>query len=121
MSVSSWPVTALALRPPGHILDHQIDRPDHDARAAPRRRRWAFARNEPRSLKHAHHLAVADAAGRGVLGVDGEARLALAPHEDRLGREGGVQEVMGGRRDEGERVPLRELGSADETLSRGGT
>ena len=27
MSVSSWLVTALALRPPGHIFDHQTERP----------------------------------------------------------------------------------------------
>ena len=50
MSVSSWPVTALALRPPGHIFAHQIDRPTTTPGRASSETR-AVARNEPRSLK----------------------------------------------------------------------
>ena len=50
MSVSSWLVTALALRPPGQSLGHQIERPTTTpGRAASETR--ARARNEPRSLK----------------------------------------------------------------------
>ena len=44
--------------------------------------------------------------------------LALAPHEERLRREGGVQEVVRGRRDEGERIAPRELGRARRPLAR---
>jgi len=50
MSVSSWLVTALALRPPGHIFDHQIERPTTTPGRASSETR-AVARNEPRSLK----------------------------------------------------------------------
>ena len=50
MSVSSWPVTALALRPPGHIFDHQMDSPTTTPGRASSETR-AVARNEPRSLK----------------------------------------------------------------------
>src|SRR3989304_1128947 len=50
MSVSSWLVTALALRPPGHILAHQIERPTTPpGRAA--LEILARARKVPRSLK----------------------------------------------------------------------
>src|SRR3972149_3710099 len=50
MSVSSWLVTALALRPPGHILAHQIERPTTTpGRAA--LEILARARKAPRSLK----------------------------------------------------------------------
>src|SRR5687768_5216488 len=50
MSVSRWLVTAFALRPPGHIFAHQIDRPTTTpGRAAAETR--AFAWNDPRSLK----------------------------------------------------------------------
>ena len=105
MSVSSWPVTALALRPPGHILAHQIERPTTTpGRAASETR--ALARKEPRSLKTRTMPPSAMPRARGVAGVDREARLALAPHEDRLRREGRVQEVVRGRRDERERVAL---------------
>ena len=50
MSVSSWLVTAFALRPPGDSFGHQMDRPT----ATPGRAASdtsARATNEPRSLK----------------------------------------------------------------------
>ena len=50
MSASSWLVTALALRPPGHIFDHQMERPTtRPGRAASETS--ARARKAPRSLK----------------------------------------------------------------------
>src|SRR5688572_23915760 len=48
-------------------------------------------------VEGADHLTIGDAAGRRVLRMDGEAGAALPAHEDGLGRERGVQEMMGGR------------------------
>ena len=51
-------------------------------------------------------------------GVDRDARLALAAHEHRLRREGRVQEVVRGRRDEREREALGERRRARRALAR---
>jgi hypothetical protein len=64
-------------------------------------------------------LAVGDPAGGGVPRVDGQARAALAADEDGLGGEGGVEEMMRGRRDEGQGIAPGQLGALC-TLSRGG-
>ena len=120
MSVSSWPVTAFALRPPGHIFDHQIERPTTTPGRASSETR-AVARNEPRSLKVRTCRPSAMPRAAASLGVDGEGRLALAADEGRLRGEGGVQEVMRGRRDEGERDTAGRAPGCWSTFSRGGT
>ena len=56
MSVSSWLVTALALRPPGHIFAHQIERPT--TTPGPRGVGDARAGQERAAVvEGAHHLA----------------------------------------------------------------
>src|SRR6185295_5113719 len=68
-------------------------------------------------VEHADAIAVGQASRRRVFGVNVEERLALAAHQRWLGGEGGVQEMVRGRRDEREGKAPGALGRAAWTLA----